>query len=146
MTYLEKFAKYQNDFMMREIKNFQDDFHKYQSEAYERLRESERLRDQNVELAKKLDSHSDELEILKEMMKMKDEEMELFDKERKNYLLALENIRKDGYNLGSLKKENDNLVAFFLANLVEKSAYSLQGFGPQAERDSQRERVAAVRT
>lgn len=111
VTYLEKFAKYQNDFMMREIKNFQDDFHKYQNEAYERLRESERVREQNVELTKKLDSHSDELQILKELMKMKEEEMDLFDKERKNYLVALENIRKDGYNMGSLKKENDNLVS-----------------------------------
>lgn len=42
---------------------------------------------------------------------MKEEEMDLFDKERKNYLVALENIRKDGYNMGSLKKENDNLVS-----------------------------------
>jgi hypothetical protein len=136
VTYLEKFAKYQNDFMMREIKNFQDDFLKYQNEAYERLRESERVREQNVELTKKLDSHSDELQMLKEILKMKEEEMNLFDKERKNYLVALENIRKDGYNMGSLKKENDNLVIFRFACVLinlEKSTYPLQRFGQKTE-------------
>ena len=96
---------------MREIKNFQDDFLRYQSEAHERLRDTEKTKEQNVELAKKLDSHSDELQLLKEMMKMKEEEMALFDKERRNYLVAIENIRKDGYNLNSLKKENDGLVS-----------------------------------
>jgi hypothetical protein len=50
--------------------------------------------------------------MYKEMIDMKKEEASLFEKERKNYILALENIRKDGYKLSTLKKEKNDLVSF----------------------------------
>lgn len=111
VTYLEKFAKYQNDFMMREIRSFQDDYNKLKDETYGKMSESEEIREVNRELAKKLDKQNEEIDMYKEMIGMKKEEATLFEKERKNYTLALENIRKDGYKLSTLKKENNDLVS-----------------------------------
>jgi hypothetical protein len=55
VTYLEKFAKYQNDFMMREIRSFQDDYNKLKDETYGKMNEAEDIREVNRDLARKLD-------------------------------------------------------------------------------------------
>lgn len=97
--------------MMREIRSFQDDYNKLKDETYGKMSESEEIREVNRELAKKLDKQNEEIDMYKEMIGMKKEEATLFEKERKNYTLALENIRKDGYKLSTLKKENNDLVS-----------------------------------
>ena len=62
------------------------------------------------DLAQKFDSQNHEIERLKEVIGQMKSEFDLHEKEKLNFILAMENVRKETENIERLKKSNADMV------------------------------------
>lgn len=95
--------------MLREVRNFQDDFNKLKTESLEKNQENGTYKKLNMDLSQKCDKQNEKIDMLKELLDLKNEEALLYEKEKKNYIVALEKIRREETKLSSLKKVNSEM-------------------------------------
>lgn len=95
--------------MLREVRSFQDDFKKLKGDVSNKNKENDSYKKVNKDLSQKCDKQNEEIDMLKELLELKNEEAVLYEKEKKNYMIALEKIRREESKLGSLKKVNSEL-------------------------------------
>lgn len=110
MKYLEKFSKYQNEFMQQEVKRFQDDFVKFKKDLSNKEIEHQTSKTREIDMnAKFLELQSD-IQLKKEVLEIKEEEIIGLKQENNNLLTAMEMLRKEKLQINNLKKMNNEMV------------------------------------
>ena len=130
VKYLERFAKYQNEFLKQEVKRFQDDFTKLRAEVKTKETDYQASKNTQVQQAAIIEKTSNDLQLQKELLGIKSEEVLALKQENNNLVIAMELLRKEKVQLSNLKKVNNEMV---LRALLEKPTDPLQSPRPKTE-------------
>ena len=109
VKYLEKFANYQNEFMKQEMKRFQDDFSNLKSGVKANETELKSVKDDKIKLEAQHSRMDNELQMSRELMVIKGEEVEDLKVQNKNLQTAMESLRREKAQISNLKKFNNEL-------------------------------------
>lgn len=110
MKYLEKFSKYQNEFMQQEIKSFQDDFVRFKKELSNKEIEHQASKTREIDLNSKFMELQSDVQLRKEVLEIKEEEIVGLKQENNNLVTAIEMLRKEKLQINNLKKMNNEIV------------------------------------
>lgn len=110
VKYLEKYAKFQNEFMSNEVKRFQEDFSQLKEDVKKRENEAEHTRKKQVDMMARYEGLRSEFEMMSEISKLRAEEVLALKQENNALVISLELLRKDKTQLSNLKKANSELV------------------------------------
>lgn len=128
VKYLEKFSKYQNEFMVQEVKRFQDDLTRFKTDLSEKEIETQVNKSREINMNSQFNELSAELQLKKEILEIKEEEIIGLKQENNNLVVAMELLRKEKLQINNLKRVNNEMV---LISKSEKPASSLQGAGEE---------------
>ena len=112
VKYLEKYSKFQNEFMSNEVKRFQDDIVQLKNDIKKRDEENEKVRKRQHDARLNYDSIIGELEMQRELTQMKNEEIVSLKQENNLLMTAMELLRKDKAQISNIRKANNELVVF----------------------------------
>ena len=110
LKYLERFAKYQNDFLKQEVSRFQGDFTKLKLDVKEKESEYQACRNSNAEQKAIIEKLTNDLDLHKELLAIKSEEVISSKQENNNLVIAMELLRKEKVQISNLKKANNEMV------------------------------------
>lgn len=110
VKYLEKYAKFQNEFMSNEVKRFQDDFNQLKTDVNTRETEIEQNRKKQIDLWSKFESINNEYDMQKELLQLKTEEITALKQENNALVVAMELLRKEKTQVANIRKANSELV------------------------------------
>ena len=109
IKYLEKFAKYQNQFLKHEVVRFQEDFTKLKLDVRKREDEGSDLKNKNISLNHEFQKVRNELELKTEILALKTEETKNLKQENNNLVIAMELLRREKVQVNNIKKANNEL-------------------------------------
>ena len=109
VRYLEKFAKYQNQFLQHEVTRFQEDFTKLKLDVRRREEDANALKNKNVGLGHEFQKLKNELELKSELLAIKEEEIKNLKQENNNLVVAMELLRREKVQVNNIKKANNEL-------------------------------------
>ena len=107
VNYLEKYSRYQTDFLEKEVKKYQKDFKKVKDDALKKEMKASKHISTNKDLAYKYETQKNEIKILKEMLDFRESELETLEKEKKTLLHSLESSHKDKKKTEQMTKRMD---------------------------------------
>ena len=110
MKYLEKFSKYQNEFMQQEVKRFQEDFSKLKKDLSSKEMEHQAIKTKEIGLESKFSDLQNDTQLKKEIMDIKELEIIGLKQENNNLITAMEMLRKEKLQINNLKKMNNEMV------------------------------------
>lgn len=128
VKYLEKFSKYQNEFMVQEVKRFQDDLIRFKTDLSEKEIETQVNKSREINMNSQFNELSAELQLKKEILEIKEEEIIGLKQENNNLVVAMELLRKEKLQINNLKRVNNEMVLIIKS---EKPASSLQSAGEE---------------
>ena len=109
VKYLEKFAKYQNEFMHSEMKSMQDDYSKLKTETTKNEEGANQIKGRQLDLLSKYEFVNNELELKKEILNIKEEELDAIKQENNNLMIAMELLRKEKIQISNIRKSNNEM-------------------------------------
>ena len=113
MKYLEKFSKYQNEFMQQEVKRFQDDFVRFKKDLSSKEIEHQASKSREIDMNSKFLELQSDLQLKKEVLDIKEEEIIGLKQENNNLTTAMEMLRKEKLQINNLKKMNNEMVVLY---------------------------------
>lgn len=110
VKYLERYAKFQNEFMSNEVKRFQDDIESLKSDIKKREEENEKSRKKQTDTRLHYDTLLGELDMQRELTQMRTDEIAALKSENNLLMTAMELLRKDKAQIANIRKANNELV------------------------------------
>ena len=110
VQYLEKFAKYQQEFVTTELKRFQDETTTHKNEGKKREEETQMARSKQLVLSKDYETLQTEFDLKRELLLIREEEIEGLKSENNSLIVAMELLRREKTQISNIRKANNEMV------------------------------------
>lgn len=110
IRYLEKFSKYQNEFVTQEVARFQEEFNKLKADVKQKEQASASAQSQSTLLAARHSELTSELQMKSEILKIKEDEISSLKLQVSQLMTGMEILKTDRSQASNMKKAYTDMV------------------------------------